>query len=77
MLVRNLIRKVGLSQSQVAKMSKEDAVDAWNKYLSEGGAVMLSKPENPMMQFAGMFTGLYEDFDLEEERQSWDSVPKK
>jgi hypothetical protein len=36
-LVRNLIRKVGLSQTQVAKMSKEQAVAAWNKYLSEGG----------------------------------------
>jgi hypothetical protein len=36
-LVRNLIRKVGLSQIQVAKMSKAQAVAAWNKYLSEGG----------------------------------------
>ncbi len=36
-LVRNLIRKVGLSQNQVAKMNKAQAVDAWNKYLSEGG----------------------------------------
>lgn len=36
-LVRNLIRKVGLSQSQVAKMSKAQAVETWNKYLSDGG----------------------------------------
>jgi hypothetical protein len=36
-LVRNLIRKVGLSQNQVAKMSKTDAINAWNKYLSDGG----------------------------------------
>jgi hypothetical protein len=36
-LVRNLIRKVGLSQIQVAKMSKVQAVAAWSKYLSEGG----------------------------------------
>ncbi len=36
-LVRNLIRKVGLSQNQIAKMSKAQAVDEWNKYLSEGG----------------------------------------
>ena len=35
-LARNLIRKVGLSQTQVAKMSKAQAVAAWNKYLSEG-----------------------------------------
>jgi hypothetical protein len=36
-LVRNLIRKVGLSQIQVAKMSKAQAVAAWNK----GGAAGL------------------------------------
>lgn len=36
-LVRNLIRKVGLSQNKVAKMSKAQAVAEWNKYLSEGG----------------------------------------
>jgi hypothetical protein len=36
-LVRNLIRKVGISQNQVAKMSKTDTIDAWNKYLSDGG----------------------------------------
>ena len=36
-LVRNLIRKVGLSQIQVAKMRKAQAVAEWNKYLSEGG----------------------------------------
>ncbi len=37
-LVRNLIRKVGLSQNEVAKMSKEQAVEAWNKYLTKGGS---------------------------------------
>jgi hypothetical protein len=36
-LVMNLIRKVGLSQSQVAEMTKVQAVDAWNKYLSKSG----------------------------------------
>jgi nitrate reductase beta subunit len=36
-LVMNLIRKVGLSQSQVAEMTKVQAIDKWNKYLSKGG----------------------------------------
>ena len=36
-LVRNLIRKAGLSQKEVAKMSKAQAVEAWNEYLSKGG----------------------------------------
>lgn len=35
-LVRNLIRKVGLSQSEVAAMDKEQAVAAWTAYLSRG-----------------------------------------
>jgi len=33
-LVRNLINKVGLSQSEVAAMSKAEAVEKWYQYLS-------------------------------------------
>ncbi|MGC2174980.1 MAG: hypothetical protein WA614_05925 [Acidimicrobiales bacterium] len=33
-LVRNLITKVGLSQSDVAALSKAEAVEKWNQYLS-------------------------------------------
>jgi hypothetical protein len=32
-LVMNLIRKVGLTQQQVAAMSKAEAVEAWTEYL--------------------------------------------
>ena len=37
-LVRNLIRKVGLAQEAVASMTKDQAAEAWNRYLAEGGA---------------------------------------
>jgi hypothetical protein len=36
-LARNLIRKVGLTQAQVAAMSEGEAVAAWNAYLASGG----------------------------------------
>lgn len=36
-LVRNLIKKVGLTQTEVAAMSKEEAVAAWTDYLVRGG----------------------------------------
>ncbi len=35
-LVRNLIRKVGLSQSEVAAMDKNQAVAVWTAYLASG-----------------------------------------
>ena len=35
-LVHNLIRKVGLSQAQVAVLSKDEAVAAWQDYLANG-----------------------------------------
>lgn len=37
-LVRNLIRKVGLSEAQIATFTKAEAVARWEKYLSEGGS---------------------------------------
>lgn len=37
-LVRNLIRKVGLSQAEVAAMTKEQAVEAWQSFLAAGGS---------------------------------------
>jgi len=36
-LVRNLMRKVGLSQAQVAALTKDEAVAAWQEYLTYGG----------------------------------------
>lgn len=35
-LLRNLIRKVGLAQSQVAAMTKAEAIAAWDEYLASG-----------------------------------------
>jgi hypothetical protein len=36
-LVRNLIRKVGMTQAQVAALTEEEAVAAWQEYLADGG----------------------------------------
>lgn len=36
-LVRNLIRKVGLTQDEVAALSKAEAVAQWERYLAGGG----------------------------------------
>lgn len=36
-LMRNLIRKVGLTPDQIAGMSKDEAVAAWQEYLTSGG----------------------------------------
>ncbi len=36
-LVRNLIKKVGMSQAQVASLTREEAVAAWQEYLAGGG----------------------------------------
>jgi hypothetical protein len=32
-----LIRKVGMTQAQVASLTKEEAIAAWQKYLAGGG----------------------------------------
>ena len=37
------------------------------------GAIRVSRYENPILQFAGIFSGLYEGFDLRKDRDSWDS----
>ena len=36
------------------------------------GAIRVSRYENPILQFAGIFSGLYEGFDLRKDRDSWD-----
>lgn len=33
--------------------------------------------QNPILALSGIGTGLYEEFDLEEERKSWVSEPKE
>lgn len=40
-LVRNLIRRVGLSEDDVAAFTKEDAVARWQEFLSSGGQANL------------------------------------
>ena len=35
-LVRNLIRKVGLSEAEIAQLTKDEAVARWHQFLSEG-----------------------------------------
>lgn len=37
-LMRNLVRKVGLSAEEISKMTKADAVAAWQEYLIGGGS---------------------------------------
>jgi hypothetical protein len=36
-LMRNLVRKVGLSADQMTGLSKEEAVAIWQQYLTKGG----------------------------------------
>jgi hypothetical protein len=36
-LVRNLIRRVGLTEAEIATFTKAEAVARWEQYLSEGG----------------------------------------
>lgn len=47
--------------------------DSINCTVNEQGKIELSIPANPMLQFAGMFSGLYEGFDLRADRDSWDA----
>lgn len=46
--------------------------DTINCTVDEEGKVLLTHPENPMLQFAGIATGVYDNFDLRAERDSWD-----
>lgn len=36
-LIWNLLKKVGLSQEDVAKLSQDEAVEIWQKWLTDGG----------------------------------------
>ncbi len=36
-LAFNLIKKVGLTHEQVAELDREQAIEAWKRYLGEGG----------------------------------------
>jgi hypothetical protein len=36
-LAYNLVKKVGLTPEQLASMDQEQAVEAWHRYLTEGG----------------------------------------
>lgn len=46
--------------------------DTINCAVNEKGEIELSRPVNPMLQFAGIATGLYDGFDLRIDRDSWD-----
>lgn len=37
-LVRNLIRKVGLSEDEIARLSKAEAIHRWERHLAAGGS---------------------------------------
>ena len=46
--------------------------DAINCTVNEVGKIELSPPENPILRLAGIAAGIYDDFDLRAERDSWD-----
>lgn len=46
--------------------------DTINCTVDDEGRVLLTHPENPMLRFAGIATGVYDNFDLRAERDSWD-----
>jgi bifunctional DNA-binding transcriptional regulator/antitoxin component of YhaV-PrlF toxin-antitoxin module len=58
----DILRKAGLSEGD----------DVRFMYLEDGSiSVVKAANSNEIMQFAGALTGLYEGFDLDEERNSW------
>ena len=58
----DILRKAGLSEGD----------DVRFMYLEDGSiSVVKAANSNEIMQFAGALTGLYEGFDLNEERDSW------
>jgi bifunctional DNA-binding transcriptional regulator/antitoxin component of YhaV-PrlF toxin-antitoxin module len=58
----DILRKAGLSEGD----------DVRFMYLEDGSiSVVKAANSNEIMQFAGALTGLYEGFDLNEERNSW------
>ena len=58
----DILRKAGLSEGDNVRFM----------YLEDGSiSVVKAASSNEIMQFAGALTGLYDDFDLNEERNSW------
>ena len=58
----DILRKAGLSEGDNVRFT----------YLEDGSiSVVKAANSNDIMQFAGALTGLYDDFDLNEERNSW------
>ena len=58
----DILRKAGLSEGDNVRFM----------YLEDGSiSVVKAANSNEIMQFAGALTGLYDDFDLNEERNSW------
>jgi AbrB family looped-hinge helix DNA binding protein len=58
----DILRKAGLSEGDDVRFT----------YLEDGSiSVVKAANSNEIMQFAGALTGLYEGFDLNEERNSW------
>ena len=58
----DILRKAGLSEGD----------DVRFMYLEDGSiSVVKAANSNEIMQFAGALTGLYDGFDLDEERNSW------
>ncbi len=58
----DILRKAGLAEGD----------DVRFKYLEDGSiSVVKAANSNEIMQFAGALTGLYDGFDLNEERNSW------
>ena len=58
----DILRKAGLAEGDNVRFM----------YLQDGTiAVVKAANNNEIMQFAGALTGLYDDFDLNEERNSW------
>ena len=58
----DILRKAGLSEGD----------DVRFMYLEDGSiSVVKAANSNEIMQFAGALTGLYDGFDLNEERTSW------
>ncbi len=46
--------------------------DTINCAVENDGRIELSRPRKPILSLAGIGTGLYDNFDLEAERDSWE-----
>ncbi len=46
--------------------------DTINCTVTKEGKIELSPPKNPILKLAGIATGVYDNFDLRAERDSWD-----